>query len=223
MTYTPETRSLYYSEVANNLRREGFEVEKLSEEHLAVSLDAQPICKVSRIGGITYRSEDLVTADLESEKDRAFEIVRSTAEYVRQMQTAEPLKVQDLQDSYKVLADFNGTVLAATETRYGVQFVTWDWDFDRKGVSHGHYYNGSYEAAKEDFATRSGLLSQNRVFTEAQLAEIYRCCRDVQETADMLSPNESKIIGEICDKIESEFPDIADQPCHEQFMGSQSM
>ena len=59
MTYTPETKSLYYSEVATNLRREGFEVEKLSEEHLAVSLDAQPICKVSRIGGITYRSETL--------------------------------------------------------------------------------------------------------------------------------------------------------------------
>lgn len=223
MTYTPETKSLYYSEVATNLRREGFEVEKLSEEHLAVSLDAQPICKVSRIGGITYRSEDLVTADLESEKDRAFEIVRSTAEYVRQMQIAEPLKVQDLQDSYKVLADFNGTVLAATETRYGVQFVTWDWDFDRKGVSHGHYYNGSYEAAKEDFATRSGLLSQNRIFTEEQLTEIYRCCRDIQETAYRLSPNEEKVLGEICDKIESELPDVADQLYREQYMESQSM
>lgn len=223
MTYTPETRNLYYSEVANNLRREGFEVEKLSEEHLSVSLDAQPICKVSRIGGITYQSEDLATADLENEKDRAFEIVCSTAEYVRQMQTAEPLKVHDLQDSYKVLADFNGTVLAATETRYGVQFVTWDWDFDRKGVSHGHYYNGSYEAAKEDFATRSGLLSQNRVFTEAQMAEIYRCCRDVLESEDRMSPSDETVIEEICDKIENEFPDIANQRQHEQFIESQSM
>lgn len=223
MTYTSETRSLYYSEVANNLRREGFEVEKLDEEHLAVSLDAQPICEVSSIGGITYRSENLVAADLESEKDRAFEVVRSTAEYVRQIQTAQPLKVKDLSGNYKVLADFNGTVLAASETRYGVQFVTWDWDFDRKGVSHGHYFNGSYEAAKEDFATRSGLLSQNRVFSEAQMAEIYRCCRDVQESEYSLSPNEEKIIGGIREKIESQLPDIADQPYHEQTMDMQSM
>ena len=166
--------------------------------------------------------EDLATAELESAKDRIFRIVCSTAEYVRQMQTAQPLKVHDL-SNYKVLADFNGTVLTASEMDYGVQFVTWDWDFDRRGVSHGHYFNGNYESAKEDFATRSGLLSRNCVFSEAQMAEIYRCCREIQENGYSLSANEEKIIGEIREKIESQLPDIADQPYHEQTMDTQSM
>lgn len=58
---------------------------------------------------------------------------------MKQLESASPLKVSELADRYKVLADFNGTVLAATQSNQGVQFVTWDWDFDRKGVSHGHY------------------------------------------------------------------------------------
>ena len=41
-----------------------------------------------------------------------YEIVRTTAEYMRQMEMAPFLKADGLEDGYKVLADFNGTVLA---------------------------------------------------------------------------------------------------------------
>lgn len=56
----------------------------------------------------------------------------------------------------------------------GYQFVTWVWDFDRRGVSHGHYFEGNYHAAKEDFAVRSGLISRAQLFSADQLAELYR-------------------------------------------------
>lgn len=223
MTYSDKAKSLYFSEAANNLRREGFEVEKLTEGHLAVSIDNQPICEITSVGGITYKTENLQTADLEAAKDQAFFIVRITAEYVQQMQIAEPLKVVDLQDRFKVLADYNGTVLAAAESKHGVQFVTWDWDFDRKGVSHGHYFNGDYEGAKTDFVTRSGLIPHNRLFSEAQLVEIYRCCSDTLASQYDLSPNEEKIINEVCSQIEMEIPDVADHLNHEQSMQGQTM
>jgi len=38
-------------------------------------------------------------------------------------------------------------VLAGTPSKYGVQFVTWDWDYDRTGVSHGHYFMEKYDEA----------------------------------------------------------------------------
>ena len=35
----------------------------------------------------------------------------------------------------KVLADFNGTVLAGVQSKHGVHFVTWDWVYGHTGVS----------------------------------------------------------------------------------------
>ena len=79
---------------------------------------------------------------------------------MRNTEQAPPLKAESLDDRYKVLADFNSTVLAGRESQYGVQFVTWDWDFDRAGLSHGHYWGDQYMSAKQDFATRSGLIDE---------------------------------------------------------------
>ena len=120
-------------------------------------------------GGITYRNEDIDEPERIAAKDKVYEIVRTTAEYMRQMETAPFLKADGLEDGYKVLADFNDIVLAGIQSKYGVQFVTWDWSFDRKGVCHGHYYtglysSGNYDAAKRDFAVRSGLIPKQQVF-----------------------------------------------------------
>ena len=46
-----------------------------------------------------------------------------------------------------VLADFGDAVLAGHPSERGVQFVTWEWDFDREGVHHGHYFQDDYDAA----------------------------------------------------------------------------
>ena len=57
---------------------------------------------------------------------------------------------------------------------FGYQFVTWIWDYGRTGLSHGHYYEGDYNAAKQDFAVRSGLISKAQLFSEEELTELYR-------------------------------------------------
>ena len=55
--------------------------------------------------------------------------------YMKLLETAPPLKAESLADGYRVLAEFNGTVLAGKKTLLGAQFVTWAWDYDRRGVS----------------------------------------------------------------------------------------
>ena len=86
--------------------------------------------------------------------------------YMKLLETAPPLKAESLADGYRVLAEFNGTVLAGKKTLLGAQFVTWAWDYDRRGVSNGHYYMEDYQTAKEDFTFRSGLMARERVFAE---------------------------------------------------------
>ncbi len=140
MSVSPEEKKRYFQETAIALRREGFRIEPSIGGRLGVWLEDHPICEVDQIGGITYRSDNIPTPEYVAAKDKAYKIVSTTAEYMRQMEQAPSLKASGLEDRYKVLADFNGTVLAGTQGKYGMEFVTWDWDYDRKGVSHGHYF-----------------------------------------------------------------------------------
>jgi len=49
------------------------------------------------------------------------------------MEAAPQLKASGLDGDYRILADFGGTVLAGAPSKYGVQFVTWDWDYHTLG------------------------------------------------------------------------------------------
>ena len=96
------------------------------------------------------------------------------------IEQAPDLKADGLGENYKHLAEFNGAVLAGHPSRYGVEFVTWEWSYGRTGLWQGHYYDpgsgpNGYLSAKQDFCVRSGLIDQHRLFTNEQLAEVYRC------------------------------------------------
>ena len=230
MSISAEEKNHYLREAAIVLAREGFHTDRTHAGGLRVLLDGAPLCEVTENGGITYRIEDFDEPERIDAKDKVYEIVRTTAEYMRQMETAPFLKADGLEDGYKVLADFNDIVLAGIQSKYGVQFVTWDWSFDRKGVSHGHYYtglysSGNYEAAKRDFATRSGLIPEQQLFREKQLIEIYRCCTDTLQGSFELSYDQEKTIQDVRKQIEECLPDIMEriqqqdtEPTQEQTM-----
>ena len=118
-------------------------------------------------------------------------------------------KASGLEGDYRILADFNGTVLAGTHSKYGIQFVTWDWDYDRTGVSHGHYFMEDYDGAKQDFATRSGLIHKEQLFSPEQLTEIFRCCADsVDEDFFELTDTQEEMIRGIQQQIRVCVPDL---------------
>lgn len=203
-----ESREAYFKETALRLRQEGFTVEQTKDGHLAVTLEDEPLCWVESVGEITYRRNNISTSEREAAKDRAYETVRMTAEYMRQLEQAPLLKAQGLADSFKLLADFNGTVLAAQESKHGVQFVTWDWSFDRTGLNHGHYYSGNYPGAKQDFAVRAGLLEKNRLFSDEQLAEIYRCVYETLDSHYPMTVERERMLKAVAEQIEYGVQDL---------------
>ena len=178
MSISAEVKDHYLREAAIVLSREGFHTDRTQTGGLRVLLDGSPLCEVTESGGVAYRNEDIYEPERIAAKDRVYEIVRTTAEYIRQMETAPALKADGLEDGYKALADFNGTVLAGVQSKHGVHFVTWDWAYGHTGVCHGHYFMENYAGSKQDFAIRSGLIQKERLFTPEQMTEIYRCCAD---------------------------------------------
>ena len=110
MNISAEERNRYLRETEIVLAREGFQTDRTDTGKLRILLDGAPLCEVTENGGITYRNEDINESERIDAKDKVYEIVRTIAEYMRQMETAPFLKAEGLEDGYKVLADFNGTV-----------------------------------------------------------------------------------------------------------------
>lgn len=130
--------------------------------------------------------------------------------YVETMQNAPLLHAPGLHEDFRLLADFGGAVLAGQEREngQGYQFVTWIWDYDRTGVSHGHYYEDDFQSAKRDFAVRSGLIPRAQLFTPEELTELYRAAEHWFYEGPELDYKQQKAIQEARTKIEYTVPDL---------------
>ncbi|MDR1704328.1 MAG: hypothetical protein LBS19_06545, partial [Clostridiales bacterium] len=89
----------------------------------------------------------------------------------------------------------------------GLHFVTWQYNYDRSGMDHGHYTE-DYAAAKEDFAVRSGLFPEAKLFMAEQAADIIASVKFRLENDGCLSfPAEERLYA-LADKLSSAYPAI---------------
>ena len=206
-----ETAQLrFLEETATRLRQNGFTVEPIEDHHLPVCWEKGRLCRITGRGSVFYRREDADTPQAEDALFRVEDIAAKTLEYMTAMETAPRLKATDLTGDYRILADFGDAVLAGHPTERGVQFVTWEWDFDREGVHHGHYFQDDYEAAKRDFTVRSGLVQKDALFEPEQLAEIYHALSFVREQDETLSFGRDQELAELMEQVVGLLP--ADAP-----------
>ena len=174
-------------EIGIALRRNGFDAPPPTDGLMPIFLDGLPLCRITDNGAIRYRESDLGNAEREDALHQVTDTAQTVAEYMRLMDTAPILQVDGLDENYQLLADFSGVVLAGHATRYGVQFVTWDWDYEKTGVTQGHYMLNNYTAAKQNFAVRSGLIRREQLFSPEQLTELSRCVQAVLEDQNELT------------------------------------
>ena len=105
----------------------------LEGAQLPVLWNGAPLCRITGKGSVFYRREDADTSQAEDALYRVEDIAAKTLEYLTAMEFAPHLKASGLDGDYRILADFGGTVLAGAPSKYGVQFVTWDWDYHTLG------------------------------------------------------------------------------------------
>ena len=201
----------YLEEVRIPLHRAGFETLPLEGAQLPVLWNGAPLCRITGKGSVFYRREDADTPQAEDALFRVEYIAAKTLEYMTAMEAAPRLKASGLDGDYRILADFGDAVLAGHPTERGVQFVTWEWDWDRKGVHHGHYFQNGYEEAKHDFVRRSGLLPKEALFEPEQLDEIHRALAFVCEQDEGLSIGREKEIKTIMEQIKCLLPESPEQ------------
>ena len=197
-----ETAQLrYLEETSIRLRRMDFETMPAEDQQLPVKWNGSDLCRISGKGSVLYRQERVDALGAQDTLQAVIDTAKMTSEYMAILETAPRLKATDLTGDYRILADFGDAVLAGHPTERGVQFVTWEWDFDRKGVHHGHYFQEDYDAAKRDFTVRGNLVPKDALFEPEQLAEIYHALSFVREQDESLSFGRDRELAELMEQV----------------------
>ncbi len=197
----------FFDEAAIRLQQAGFQTGEVSKAMLPVMWNGHSLCEVNR-EGIMYWKGEADSTEIQQTKEAVHGIVGTVSEYMHLMEAAPPLKAEDLDGDYRLLADFNGTVLAGHSTQHGVQFVTWDWSYDHTGVCHGHYYLEDYIAAKQGFAARAHLVDGHRLFPDELLAEVYRSIQETLDSAYPITAERQKCLETVAKQIEYAVADL---------------
>ena len=129
-------------------------------------------------------------------------------EYEKLMERAPQIKASGLEGDYRLLAEFNDVVLAGHQTRYGMEFVTWECVQNHTSLWQGHYYGDNYEGAKQDFVTRAGLIPQDRLLSSEQLAEVYRCVHETLDSEYPMTGEREKLLKDVAVQIERAVPNL---------------
>ena len=163
-------------------------------------------------GGIILNTESVNDPVVNHIYDTVEEISAQVYEYTEAMASAPPLVADGLHEGFRLLADFNGVVLAGQELEadWGYKFITWQRTPDRTAMTQGNYYDGGdkYEAAKLDFACRTGLVQESRQFSNEQLAEVYRCVHKTLDSEYPITDQRHKVLEQVAEQIESSVDDL---------------
>ena len=197
----------YLAEISTSLRRMGFETIPIEDQHLPVKWNGSDLCRISGRGSVLYRQENVDSIKAQDALQRVIDTAKMTSEYMAILEHAPQLRASGLVGDYRILADFGDAVLAGHPTERGVQFVTWEWDWDRKGVHQGNYFYEDYEAAKRDFTVRSGLVQKDALFETEQLAEFYHALKFVLEQDETLSFGRDQELAELMEQVGGLLPE----------------
>ena len=200
----------YSTELSRRLGEQGIEAFSTEGQRLKVRLHGEPVLFVSPDSEVFF-----LTAGNRNEESRALyhqvaETAEMVSEYMEAVQNAPLLQAPGLKEEFRLLADFGGAVLSGRERPdgSGYQFATWTWNYGRTCVSHGHYYEGSFQDAKEDFAVRSGLISRAQLFTQEELTELYRATDFSLDEGPEPDGRQLEALRQARTKIEYTVPDL---------------
>ena len=150
----------------------------------------------------TAHQRDFVYQEFEPIRARAVELAYA-------WENAAPMTTEGV-SNFRLLSEHGKVVFAARDDgANGFNFATWQYNYDREGFEHGHYTR-DYEAAKKDFAVRSGLISADALFAPEQLKQIYSALVFQGKNDDSLTFDTEKDLQAVIEKLEELSPDLKD-------------
>ena len=196
--------SIFQKEVARRLSEDGYNF-TVENGEFAVTLNDGDVIKI-RKDDVLYSSGDFSETGKEAFY-ALYHLNREVLDYCTAYEKSAPLIADGLSGNYRCLAEFNGTVLAAKyNEEFGFEFVTWDRTYDGKAVCQGNYFE-DYAAAKENFATRSGLIDKDKLFGSEELEQLGKCVNFTMRHNGDLNFDDCECLKKLNEKISDNIPE----------------
>ena len=199
-----QPESIFQKEIARRLSEEEYNF-SFENGEFSVKLNCGDVIKI-RKDDVLHSSGNF-TDDGKEAFYALYHLNREVLDYCTAYEKSSELKADGLSEKYRCLAEFNGTVLAAKyNEEYGFEFVTWDRTYDGKAVCQGKYFE-DYAAAKENFATRSGLINKDKLFTTEELERIGKCVDFTMRHNGDLNFDDYECLKKLNEKISESLPE----------------
>lgn len=178
------------------------------------------ICRFEKGGAMRYFPDNPLIA----ERKQLYALLLGMKQAHDFYAEASPLELEGARD-FRLISQFGNALLAAKLSEDDeVRFTTWEYTYDRMGVTMGHYYETNYEGAKLDFAIRAGLIDKNQLFTKEELVALHDACVFRGRNDDEISYEDDKKLQAVMEKVEDNIPDLIfdkEQPEQEDSHGIQ--
>lgn len=197
----------------------GYSIREEAVEHdpqllLSAFQNQEEICKFEKTGAMRFRRD----SPFVEERKELHSLLLDLKERYDLYLNAKPLDCEGVRD-FRLISEFGNHLLAAKQSKDNeIRFVTWQYDYDRSGVALGHYYETNYEGALKDFTVRSGLIDENQLFTEEEMAVLYQSCVFRGKHDDDLTFDSERKLQDVIEKLEGNLPQevITQQTVQEQ-------
>jgi len=212
---TPELAELFSKKAAAM----GYSVHNEAEEHdqkllLTAFKGQEEICRFEKTGAMRFwRDSPFV-----KERNELHSLLLDLKERNDLYLNAKPLDCEGVRD-FCLISEFGNHLLAAKQSKDNeIRFVTWQYDYDRTGVTLGHYYETNYQGALRDFTVRSGLIDENQLFSAEEMVVLYASCIFRGRHDDDLTFESEQELHTVIEKLESNLPQqsIAQEAVQEQ-------
>ncbi len=200
---TPELAELFslYSSAM------GYSIRKEAEEHdpkllLTAYKGQEEICRFEKTGAMRFWRDSPFVEERKELHSLLLDLKERNDLYLN----AKPLDCEGVRD-FRLISEFGNHLLAAKQSKDNeIRFVTWQYDYDRTGVTLGHYYETNYEGALKDFTVRSGLIDENQLFSAEEIAVLYASCIFRGRHDDDLTFESEQELHTVIEKLESNLP-----------------
>lgn len=212
---TPELAELYVKKVTAM----GNSIQKEAKEHdpeviLTAYKGQEEICRFEKTGAMRFWQDSPFVKERNELHSLLLDLKVRNDLYLN----AKPLECESVRD-FRLISEFGNHLLAAKQSKDNeIRFVTWQYDYDRTGVTLGHYYETNYQGALKDFTVRSGLIDENQLFTEEEMTVLYQSCVFRGKNDDDLTFESEQELHNVIEKLENNLPQqsIAQESAQEQ-------
>ena len=185
----------------------GYSIRKEAEEHdpkllLTAYKGQEEICRFEKTGAMRFWRDSPFVEERKELHSLLLDLKERNDLYLN----AKPLDCEGVRD-FRLISEFGNHLLAAKQSKDNeIRFVTWQYDYDRTGVTLGHYYETNYEGALKDFTVRSGLIDENQLFSAEEIAVLYASCIFRGRHDDDLTFESEQELHTVIEKLESNLP-----------------